>query len=152
MEYLIIKWLHILAAITAFGANITYGIWLSRAMRQPESLAFTLRTIKVVDDRLANPAYGFGLVTGLVLVFLADWSLTHPWLLTSLVLYGLVFVLGAFGYSPALRRQIKTAEALGPHSPEYVAVARRGNVVGIALAALVLAILFLMVTKPSLWA
>ena len=63
--YLILKWIHVLAAITALGANITYGVWIGRAGGQPETLAFALRGVKFIDDRIANPAYGLLLVTGL---------------------------------------------------------------------------------------
>ena len=41
--YLFLKWFHVLMAITAFGANITYGLWLARADREPQHLAFALR-------------------------------------------------------------------------------------------------------------
>jgi uncharacterized membrane protein len=37
MLYNSIKWLHILAAIVALGANATYGIWLARVRRQSRS-------------------------------------------------------------------------------------------------------------------
>lgn len=43
MEYLFVKWVHILAAITAVGANVTYGVWLTRARANPEALPFVLR-------------------------------------------------------------------------------------------------------------
>ena len=84
MLYLLLKWLHILAAIVAVGANVTYGIWLTRAARHLEALPFTLRGIKQIDDRIANPAYGLLLVTGLLMVFVVRLPLTTPWLLTSL--------------------------------------------------------------------
>jgi type II secretory pathway component PulM len=38
MLYLLLKWLHVLAAIVAFGADVTYGIWIARASRKPEAL------------------------------------------------------------------------------------------------------------------
>ena len=69
MLYLLLKWLHVLAAIVALGANLTYGIWIAHASRHPEALSFTLRSIKLIDDRVANPAYGLLLVTGLLMVF-----------------------------------------------------------------------------------
>jgi hypothetical protein len=61
--YSILKWVHVLMAITALGANITYGLWLSRAARESGHLSFTLRGIKALDDRIANPAYGLLLIT-----------------------------------------------------------------------------------------
>ena len=41
--YDFIKFIHVLLAIVAIGFNATYGIWLSRAAKEPEHEAFTLR-------------------------------------------------------------------------------------------------------------
>lgn len=68
MLYELTKWVHILAAIVAIGANATYGIWLARAAGKDEVLPFTLGTIKLIDDRIANPAYGLLLLSGLLMV------------------------------------------------------------------------------------
>ncbi|MCI0580420.1 MAG: DUF2269 domain-containing protein, partial [Chloroflexi bacterium] len=138
-------------AIVAVGANVTYGIWIGRASRNPEVLPFTLRGIKLIDDRLANPAYGLLLITGLLMAFTAQLPLTTPWLLTALILYGIVLLVGLLGYTPALRRQIQMLDSEGFGSPNYQALARRGTILGISLAVLVVVIVFLMVVKPELW-
>ncbi len=152
MPYLLLKWLHVLAAIVAVGANITYGIWIARASRNLAALPFTLRGIKLIDDRVANPAYGLLLATGLLMVFTARLSLTTPWLLTALVLYVLIVLAGLLEYTPALRRQIRLLESEGPASPNYRTLARRATMLGIVLTLLALIIVFLMVVKPGLWA
>ena len=152
MVYPVLKWIHILMAIIAIGSNATYGIWIARASRKPEALPFTLRGIKLIDDRFANPAYGMLLITGLLMVYQARPMLTAPWLLTALVLYGSLVLLGLLGYTPTLKRQIQLLESQGSASPEYQAIARRGMVLGILTAVLAVAIVFLMVVKPSLWA
>ena len=149
MLYLILKWLHVLLAIAAIGANITYGVWSSRAARNSEVLPFTLRGVKILDDRIANPAYGLLLVTGVALVFVGGWSFTTPWILISLALYVIAVLLGLFGYTPTLHRQIQLAESGSLNSPEYAAVAQRGTILGIILAVVVVAIVFLMVVKPG---
>lgn len=151
MLYLIIKWIHVLAAIIALGTNATYGVWLTRANRSPGSLLFTLRTVKLLDDRIANPAYGLSLITGLVMVFIGGWSLATPWISLSIVLYGLVVLIAIFGYTPTLRRQIQLVEDMGADSSEYKAMAQRGKLLGAILGVLVITIVYLMVTKPALW-
>lgn len=152
MLFSILKWIHVLAAIIAVGANATYGIWLARASRSTDVLPFTLRTIKLIDDRLANPAYGLQLITGLAMAFILPIPLTTPWLLTALVLYALLVLIGLGGYTPTLRRQIQLLDREGVRSPNYQALARRGILFGIVLAVLAIAIVFLMVVKPGLWA
>jgi uncharacterized membrane protein len=149
MLYLILKWLHILLAIAAIGTNLTYGVWLARAARAPEALPFTLRGIKILDDRIANPSYGLLLVTGLALVFLGPWPITTPWVVLSLALFVAVVVLGLLGYTPTLRRQIEMVDSGKRESAEYAALDRRGRNLGILLAVLVVAIVFLMVVKPG---
>jgi uncharacterized membrane protein len=151
MLYLFLKWLHVLSAIVALGTNLTYGVWLARAPRSTETLLFTLRTVKILDDRLANPAYIFSLMTGLAMVYLGGLSLWTPWLLLAVVLYVAAVLLGIFGYSPILNRQIELAESTGPEAEEYIAAARRGAMVGILLGILAVSIVYLMVTKPLLW-
>ena len=43
--YLVFKWIHIAAAITAVGANISYGVWNARSQAEPAHLGFALRGI-----------------------------------------------------------------------------------------------------------
>ena len=148
--YEILKFFHVLLAIVAVGFNASYAIWLARAAREPEHEAFTLRGVKFLDDRFANPAYGLLLVTGLLMVWVGDLELTQFWLLAALVLYAVAVGLGALVYTPTLRAQIAALEATGPTSPGYRALAKRGTTVGIVLAVDVIAIVFLMVTKPVL--
>lgn len=151
MVYELTKWIHILAAITALGANFTYAVWIRRASNRPEVLPFTLKTVKLIDGRLANPAYAVLLISGLLMTWLADFPLSTPWLLSSLILYAAIALLGIFVYAPTFRRQIALAEQIGADSEEYRQAERRGNLLGIALVILTISIVFLMVVKPPLW-
>ncbi len=151
MLFLIVKWIHVLAAITAVGANITYGIWIGRASKEPNFLPFVLRNIKFIDDRVANPCYGLLLLTGLTMAFLAPIPLTTPWLLTGLTLYVIAGLLGAFGYTPIVKRQIELLDSEGIDSPNYQAVAKRARLLGMLVGVDVIIIVFLMVVKPALW-
>ena len=148
--YEILKFVHVLLAIVAVGFNATYAVWLARAAREAEHEAFALRGVKFLDDRIANPAYALLLVTGLSMVWVGDLELAQFWLLTALVLYAVAVGLGLFVYAPTLRAQIAALESSGGDSPEFRALAKRGMAVGILLAVDVTAIVFLMVTKPTL--
>jgi uncharacterized membrane protein len=148
--YLVLKWIHVVLAITALGANITYGIWIARSVRAPEHHAHVLRTVKFIDDRIANPAYVLLLLTGLGMVLLpAGPSLTTPWLLISLALYVVAMSLGFLMYTPALRRQIEAAEQIGVDSEQYKVTAAQGRQLGLIIGVLVVVIVFLMVVKPG---
>lgn len=150
MLYLVFKWLHVLSAITALGSNITYGIWMSRAVQTPQVLVYTLQTIKSIDNQLANRAYGVLLITGLIMVYLGHWALFSFWLITALLLYLVVALLGFFVFAPSLRKQINLAETVGVDSQEYRAAARRSTMLGVLTIVIVVIIVFLMVVKPTL--
>lgn len=151
MLFSVVKWLHILSAMIAVGANVTYGIWIARASADQSVLPFVLRSIKLIDDRVANPCYGLILVTGLLMAFLAPFPiLSTPWLLTALVLYIIMGLIAALGYTPTLKRQIQTLDKEGFESAAYQSIARRGTLLGIVLAVIVVIIVFLMVAKPPL--
>lgn len=147
--YTILKFVHVLLAIIAVGFNASYGIWIARAAKTPEHLGPTLRGIKVLDDRFANPAYGFLLITGLLMVWINKLSIENLlWLKLGIGLWILAVLLGLLVYTPTLRRQIAVLESDGPDSATYRSVAARGTATGILLAVIVVAIVFVMVTKP----
>lgn len=147
--YVIAKWAHILFAIVAVGFNASYGVLIGRAEREPQHLAHVLRTVKIMDDRVANPCYGLLLVTGLVMAYLTDWALfSQFWLRAGLGLYVVAIVLGAAVYTPTLKRQIRALD-VGAPGEAYRKLAMRGTIVGITLIVIVLAIVWLMVTKPA---
>jgi uncharacterized membrane protein len=148
--YEVIKFFHVLLAIVAVGFNATYGVWLARAAREPEHEAFTLRGVKFLDDRFANPAYALLLVTGLLMVWVGDLDLTQFWIIAALILYAIAVGLGLFVYTPTLREQIAVMQTSGPASAEFRSLSRRGRTLGIVLAIDVIVIVFLMVTKPTL--
>ncbi len=150
MEYTITKFLHVTLAIIAVGFNASYGIWIARSARDPEHIGFVMRTIKLIDDRFANPAYGLLLLTGLFMVWNAGYPLTTLWIAAALGLYLLVLVLAFTVISPNFRAQLRALETTGPSSLAFQQAAFRGRTFGILVSVLVLAIVFLMVVKPTL--
>ena len=147
--YLWLKTLHILFAIVAVGFNISYGIWQARAAREPQHMGYALRGIKFLDDRVANPSYAGLLVVGIILVLIGPYEFTTFWVAVSIGLYVAMAAVAFFFYSPTLKRQIAAYEASGAQSAEFVQLGARGRMVGIVLAVLVVAIIVLMVVKPS---
>jgi len=81
---------------------------------QPEQ-SFALRTIRLIDSRLANPAYVILPTTGVTMVPIADLGFTTFWIGLAVVLYVLVGVFAGALFSPALRRLFPTwSTARGP--------------------------------------
>ena len=148
--YTLLKFIHIAAAITAVGSNITYGVWNALGARQPVHVGFALKGIKFLDDRIANPAYGLLFLTGLVLVFVGHWSITSLWIIVAIVLFVAIAVIGLAVFSPLLKDQIRLADAGDTSSPEFTRLSSRSRILGPILGILVIGILVMMVFKPSL--
>jgi uncharacterized membrane protein len=148
--YNILKFAHIFLAILAVGFNISYGIWLARAAREPEHQSHVLRGIKFLDDRVANPAYVLLLVTGVLTALVGNLPFTTFWIAAAIVLWVVAVGIGVGFYTPTLRRQIQVLETEGPDSAEFKRLSGRGRLAGIATAVPVVLILLLMVLKPTL--
>jgi len=151
MLFDVLKWFHIVLAITAVGATATYAVWIQRGTIDKGALPFSLRGVQFIDSKIANPSFVLILLTGIGMVLTADMALDTPWILLSIILWFVGLLLGIFGYTPTLRRQIVEAEKGGPDSEDYKAVAWRGMVLGIVMGVIVLFIIYLMVFKPALW-
>jgi uncharacterized membrane protein len=147
--YLVLKFVHILLAIIAVGFNVSYGVWLNRAASNPASAAVILRTVKLLDDRFANPAYAFLLITGLAMVGTASLPLTTFWIAGAAILWVFTMIWGFAMYTPSLKRQIQALDQHGFSSDEYRLAERRATGVGLVNMLPVTLILILMVFKPT---
>jgi uncharacterized membrane protein len=152
MLYPIVKWIHILCAIVSLGANLTYFPWFIRVARNREALVFTLGTIRILDNWIANPAYVLAYITGEIMMRIGGHiHYSTPWMTVSLILYATISVLGLFVYAPLLKKQQNLAETVGPDDVNYQRVSRNGIILGMVIVILTVGITFLMVNKPQLW-
>jgi uncharacterized membrane protein len=150
MLFTAVLYIHILAAIVAVGFNISYAVWIIRARSTPTNTAFALKGVKFMDDRIANPAYGVLLLTGLLMVYLRHYSITTFWIDVALILFVALIAVAAFVYTPALKEQVKLAEAGDTSSAVFTRLGTRGQIAGQALGLIVLVILAMMVFKPTI--
>jgi uncharacterized membrane protein len=143
----LLKVVHVLSAMVAVGANVTYGFWLRLAGHDRDRLTFAIRTVHWLDGHVANPAYGLLLITGVLMVASGLYSFQTGWIAASIALYLLTALIGITVYAPAVRRQLAEAEA-DPGSPAYAAAAARSSALGLITTGIVLVIVVLMVAKP----
>jgi hypothetical protein len=145
--YALLKYLHVLLAITAVGSNITYGVWKTLGAREPAHAPFALKGIAFIDNRVANPAYGGLLITGLVL--LAVGQVGFPgWVIAALILFALLIVIAVGFYSRVVRQQIQLMDAEGVASAAYKRLDAQAMTYGIVSLLIALLIVFMMVVKP----
>jgi uncharacterized membrane protein len=144
------KLVHILAVVTALGANLTYAFWLGQAGRNGPRLVFVIESVRRLDRRVANPAYIVAALAGIGIVATGPYRFQSAWLESAIGLYVLVAVLGITVYAPAIRAQLALART-APESDAYGIAAGRSRQIGLVVTLLVLAIVALMVLKPVLW-
>lgn len=150
-SYTLLKLVHIVSAIVAVGANVTYFVWFARVKGQPRpEQAFVLRGIRSLDAWLANPAYIVLPVPGIAMLLVGDIPFTTFWVALAIGLYVFMAAFAGIFFSPALRRQIDLVEQEGPASAAYAASVRRTTVTGAITMIPIAAILYLMIIKPTL--
>lgn len=156
-----VLFLHILAAIAAFGPSMAYGVVAVLGQKEPLHANFALRIIQRIEQRLAIPMSIVVPILGVILILLGDWVfLENEWLIIAVVLYAIAFFFSIFGVDRWLGRMIElsggqsgappptTGEHVGP-GPEFLALTRKVQVGGPLLGVMVVAILLLMVWKPG---
>jgi len=145
--YTLLKYLHVLLAITAVGSNITYGVWKTLGAREPAHAPFALKGIAFIDNRVANPAYGGLLITGLILLAVGQVGF-RGWVIAALILFALLIVVAVGFYSRVVRQQIQVMDAEGLASVAYKRLDSQAMTYGIISLVIALVIVFLMVVKP----
>ena len=145
--YNLLKYIHVLLAIIALGSNITYAVWKTLAAKEPAHALFALRGIAFIDNRVANPAYGLLLITGLTLLAVGQWGF-RGWVIAALILFVLLIVVAIGFYSRAFRQQIQVLETEGQASAAYKRLDGQATIYGIASLVIALVIVFMMVVKP----
>ena len=142
--------IHILSTITAVGANMTYFVWLRRALNNPEARLYTLETIRMMERRFVLPSYIVVGISGLGLVDRSGRDWDTPWIVLSIALFLAVMAVGGL-YARVFRGQIALAAGGDPDPEDYRGINQRSNVLAAALTAVVAFLIYLMVFQPGLW-
>jgi len=89
VEYLIVKWLHILSSTLVFGTGIGSAFYLLVASlgRQPHTVAFVARHVVRADWMFTATTMVFQPASGFYLVYLAGIPLETGWIMWSIALY-----------------------------------------------------------------
>jgi uncharacterized membrane protein len=152
--YFIVKYLHVLGAIVILGTGGGIAFFMLMAHRSGDAafIARTAATVVFADLLFTASAVVLQPITGGVLMMLSNTALTEHWLATALGLYA---VAGLF-WIPVVFMQIEmrdlarlAAAEKKPLPPRYVMLYRRWFIFGIPGFGSVMAILWLMIAKPS---
>lgn len=155
MDYLFVKWVHIVSSAVLFGTGIGSAFFMFMANRRKDiaGIYFATRHVVIADWLFTTPAVVVQLFTGLYLVHLGGFHLADRWITWAL---GLYFFAGAC-WLPVVWMQIrmrdmaKQALASGAALPARYWVFDRWWVLLGSLAFPAVAFIFwLMVAKPAL--
>jgi uncharacterized membrane protein len=151
--YFILKYLHVLGAITILGtgSGIAFFMLMAHRSRDAAFIARTAAVVVIADMLFTLTAVIAQPITGGVLMRLSSTGIAERWLATSLVLY---LVAGLF-WVPVVFMQIEmrdlareASEKRAPLPPRYFALFRRWFAFGIPGFSSVMIILWLMIAKP----
>jgi len=156
--YEVSLWVHITAVVVGFGATFAESVAFPVAMKlDPRHLPYVHRLQLAINQRLATPALVVVLLTGVYQVIDGAWGFGDFWISASfLILIVLGGLIGGY-FVPADRKlgamvERELADA-GPGavrlSDDYQRQARREGALGGLAGVLVVAAIFLMVTKPG---
>lgn len=154
--YLVVKWIHVLSSVVLVGTGFGTAFYLFFANRSGsvDAQAVVSRLVVRADWWFTTPAVLVQPASGLVLVYLAGWPLTTPWLAVSI---GLFVATGAL-WLPVVWLQLRmaamaaTARRGGVALPAtYWRYARLWEALGYPAFVAMLAVFYLMIAKPALW-
>jgi uncharacterized membrane protein len=153
--------LHIAAAIIAFGPTFTFPIIGSMAAKNPQFGHFAAEINHKIERGLVFPVALTMAVSGVGLIFSTGRNLTKsPWLGIAIVLYVIALCIAFFFLIPNTGKLVE-ATAGGPPPggppagapagppPHIAALIKKNQVGGMILTALLITIIFLMVVKPG---
>ena len=155
--YLLLKWIHIVSSVLLVGTGLGSAFYLFFANRSGsvQAQAVVARLVVRADTWFTTPAGIIQPVTGVAMASMAGWPLTTPWLALSVGLY----VLAGLCWLPVLWLQWRmaamartAADAGAPLPAPYARYARWWEALGYPAFIAMLAVYYLMVAKPALWA
>jgi uncharacterized membrane protein len=107
VEYLVVKWLHVLSSTVLFGTGLgsAFYMFFTNRTADPRAIAVVARRVVIADWVFTTPTAILQPATGFYLVHLAGLPLSATWLWASIALY----VLAAACWLPVVWLQIRMA-------------------------------------------
>jgi uncharacterized membrane protein len=155
--HFVIKYLHMLGAIVILGTGIGIAFFMLMAHLSKDAsfIARTAGVVVIADTFFTLSAVIAQPITGAELMMVESISIKEHWVLASLALY----VIAGLFWIPVVFMQVEmrdlarvAAEKGTPLPPRYFSLFRRWFIFGVPGFGSVMAILWLMIAKPALWA
>jgi uncharacterized membrane protein len=154
MEYVVVKWLHILSSTFLFGTGIGSAFYMlfTSLSRDVRATAVVVRHVVLADWLFTTPTIIIQPVTGFYLIHLAGYPLTSRWIMWSIALY----LLAGACWLPVVWLQIRmrgfaqdAVKAGTELPPIYWRYLRYWVLLGIPAFVALVVVFYLMVAKPA---
>ena len=154
MDYLTMKWLHILSSTLLFGTGLgsAFYLYFASRTRDARAVAVVARYVVVADWLFTATTVVFQPLSGWYLARLAGFPLSTPWIAWSFALY---FLAGAC-WLPVVWIQIRMralaqqAAATNAELPQaYWSYLRVWTILGMPAFVALIVVFWLMVAKPA---
>lgn len=154
MDYVVVKWLHILSSTLLFGTGIGSAFYMLFASltRDPRATAVVARHVVIADWLFTTPTIILQPLTGLYLIHLAGFDWSSKWVAYSVLLYAV----GVVCWLPVVWLQIRMSriarEAVEHDRPLpglYWRYMRWWVLLGIPAFVAFVIVFYLMVAKPA---
>ena len=157
MDYIVLKWVHILSSTILFGAGVgsAFHMFVSTLRREVDGMANATRNVVIADWLLTTPTAILQPVTGLWLVHQMQLPWSTPWVAWSLALYAVAIAC----WLPVVWMQIRMRDLMAqaartgaPVPAAYDRYFHRWVALGFAVFFAFLLVFWLMVAKRLPWA
>jgi len=154
VEYLVVKWIHVISSTLLFGTGIGSAFYLLMASlrRDPSTAYFVARHVVIADWLFTSTSIVVQPLTGFYLVHLAGMPLASRWLTWSIVLYAVAGAcwLPVVWLQMRLRDLARDAAAADVQlAPLYWTYFKMWVALGLPAFFALLAVFYLMVAKPA---
>ena len=151
--YSVVVSFHVIFAVIGIGSAFAFPFLAEKAKKSPQNIKFTLDTMLTIQTKWVQPLATLVLLTGLYQVWKGPYSFSDDqWLGIAFALFAIYMgLMGAVTIKGTRRalQLVTDAEAAGtPPPPELGKILERNGKVGPILGLLIIAITFLMETKP----
>jgi uncharacterized membrane protein len=155
-SYLCLMLIHIVSATVLFGTGLgtAFQMWMANRSGDVRTIATVAGNVVIADYLFTTPAVIIQPISGIALIWIAGYDPFSSWLVAVYLLY----VLAGICWMPVVAIQVRLrniardcAAASRPLPAEYHRQMRQWTALGVPAFSAVLAIFWLMVTKPALW-
>lgn len=156
----IFLFIHIFTAIVAFGPSFAFPLIGRMGAAEPMHANFATRISEAIEKRIVIRAALTMPISGVAMILSSGMDWQQLWLVLGVTLYVIAVVFAVLVQTPAVERVVHLtmaaampagpgAELAGP-PPQVLAAVKRVQQGGIVLTVLIVAIVALMVIRPTL--